>query len=122
MLDALHQDTPKTCRAHFVSLSAGAFGVAKGCHPLAPSRRALHQSANTKHQNLKMIAVCGEGGEKLGPLAPLSRHRGGLSDRVHLEGRSKIPKQAAGCKNRLKSDRAEKAPKTRAKALQTFRR
>ncbi len=30
--------TPKTCRAHFVSLPAGAFGVAKECHPSAPSR------------------------------------------------------------------------------------
>ena len=60
-------------------------------------------------------------GEKLGPAAPLSHHRGGLSDRVHLEGRSKIPKQAAGCKNKPKPDRAEKAPQTHSKALQTFR-
>jgi len=40
------------------------------------------------------------GGEKVGPAAPLSHYRGGLSDRVHLEGWGKIPKQAAGCKNR----------------------
>jgi hypothetical protein len=58
--------TPKTCRAHFVRLPAGAFGVAKGCHPLAPSRRARHQSDNLKHQNEKMIAVCGEGAGKWG--------------------------------------------------------
>ena len=53
--------TPKTCRAHFVSLPAGAFGVAKRCHPLAPSRRARHQSANMKHQNEKLIAGVGKG-------------------------------------------------------------
>jgi hypothetical protein len=43
VLDALHQDKAKSCRAHFVRLPAGAFGVAKGYHPLAPSRRASHQ-------------------------------------------------------------------------------
>jgi hypothetical protein len=58
--------TPKTCRAHFVRLPAGAFGVAKGCHPLAPSRRARHQSANTKHQYEKLIAGCGEGAKNWG--------------------------------------------------------
>ena len=104
-----------------MSLPAGAFGVAKGCHPSSPSRRARHQSANMKYQNEKLIAECGEGGEKLGPVAPLSRHRGGLSDREHLDGRSKIPKQVVGCKNGPKPDRAEKAPKTLSEALQTFR-
>ena len=62
------------------------------------------------------------GGEKLGPAAPLSHHRGGLSDRVHLEGWGKIPKQAAGCKNRPKPYSAGSGPKTASEALQTFRR
>ena len=61
------------------------------------------------------------GGEKLGPAAPLSHHRGGLSDRVHLEGWGKIPKQAAGCKNRPKPYPAGSGPQTASEALQTFR-
>ena len=67
--------TPNTCRAHFVRLPAGAFGVAKGCHPLAPSRRARHQSDNLKHQNEKMIASAGRGRKTGagGPTFPPSR-------------------------------------------------
>ena len=57
------------------------------------------------------------GGEKLGPAAPLSHHRGGLSDRVHLEGWGKIPKQAAGCKNRPKPFPAGSGPKNASEAL-----
>ncbi len=53
------------------------------------------------------------GGEKKGPAAPLSHHRGGLSDRVHLEGWGKIPKQAAGC--HTPQDPALKPPQKRCK-------
>ena len=73
------------------------------------------------HDDRKLILRCGEGGEKLGPVAPFSRHRGGLSDRVHLDGRSKISKQAAGCKNRPKPYPAGSGPQTASEALQTFR-
>jgi len=58
------------CRAHFVSLPAGAFGVAKECHPSAPSRREPHQNENAKHQKEKLIAGAGRG-KKVGPQAPL---------------------------------------------------
>jgi hypothetical protein len=58
------------CRAHFVSLPAGAFGVAKECHPSAPSWREPHQNENAKHQKEKLIAGAGRG-KKVGPLAPL---------------------------------------------------
>ena len=62
------------------------------------------------------------GGEKLGPAAPLSHHRGGLSDRVHLDGQSKISKQTAGCKNRSKPYPAGSGLKNASEALQTIRR
>ena len=121
MLDALHQDNPQELPRPLRELACWRVRCGEGMPPLSAQ---LEGSPSKRKYEASIREIdCGVrgGGEKLGPVAPLSRHRGGLSDRVHLEGRSKIPKQAAGCKNGPKPDRAEKAPKTRAKALQTFR-
>ncbi len=82
-----------------------------------------YKSGTEPVQNRDRSGTCAGrgGGEKLGPAAPLSHHRGGLSDRVHLEGWGKIPKQAAGCKNRPKPYPAGSGHQTASEALQTFR-
>ena len=97
-------------------------GVSRYSYRLQVDEQRPNQNVNSTRQNRKLISWCGGGGEKLGPVAPLSRHRGGLSDRVHLDGRSKISKQAAGCKNRPKPYPVGSCPQTATEALQTFRR
>ena len=97
-------------------------GVSRYSYRLQVGEQRPNQNANSKHQNRKLISWCVEGCEKLGPVAPLSRHRGGLSDRVHLDGQSKISKQTAGCKNRSKPYPAGSGLKNASEALQTIRR
>ena len=121
VLDALHQDKAKALPRPLRALACWRVRRGEGMPPLSTQPEGSPSKRKYEASKRDIDWRCWEGAKNWGQWPPLSRHRGGLSDRVHLEGRGKIQKQTAGCKNGPKPNRAEKAHKTRSEALQNFR-